>query len=187
MYRSAGTRVARRLAGLHQVKVELVTGRTAQGSGAVTLIGGARRAYKATVWQPSRQQVRQAHSPANTTASSAGMDGQCNCGAVKVHVEDSEMYSKRRGHICYCANCQKTAGSSKFGLFILAHSEFFTTKTAMTMLRLPSSIRSQSHHREFRCHHHRRGQLNLIRRWRVSLRQHCQTLLLQNMWQPCEE
>ncbi|KAI9715501.1 MAG: hypothetical protein M1828_000808 [Chrysothrix sp. TS-e1954] len=40
------------------------------------------------------------------------MDGTCNCGAVHVRVSDDELFSKRRGHICHCTNCQKTASSS---------------------------------------------------------------------------
>ena len=40
------------------------------------------------------------------------MDATCNCGAVRVHVSDDELFSRRRGHICHCINCQKTAGSA---------------------------------------------------------------------------
>jgi hypothetical protein len=39
------------------------------------------------------------------------MEGTCNCGAIKVKVDDPELFTRRRGHICHCQNCRKTAGS----------------------------------------------------------------------------
>lgn len=30
--------------------------------------------------------------------------------AVKVLINDDELFSRRRGHICHCANCRKVAG-----------------------------------------------------------------------------
>lgn len=30
--------------------------------------------------------------------------------AVKVRVNDNELFSRRRGHLCHCANCRKVAG-----------------------------------------------------------------------------
>ncbi|KAH7360949.1 Mss4-like protein [Rhexocercosporidium sp. MPI-PUGE-AT-0058] len=39
------------------------------------------------------------------------MEGTCLCGAITVRINDSELFTKRRGHICRCANCKKTAGS----------------------------------------------------------------------------
>ncbi|KAI9661028.1 MAG: hypothetical protein M1821_009355 [Bathelium mastoideum] len=40
-----------------------------------------------------------------------GMTGTCNCGAITVTVHDSELFTKRRGHICHCLNCRRTSGS----------------------------------------------------------------------------
>jgi hypothetical protein len=42
------------------------------------------------------------------------MEGQCLCGAVKVKVNDDNLFgSQRRGHLCHCSQCRKVAG----GLF----------------------------------------------------------------------
>lgn len=41
------------------------------------------------------------------------MEAHCNCGAVHVKIDDAELFSKRRGHICHCSNCRKTAGSGQ--------------------------------------------------------------------------
>ena len=42
------------------------------------------------------------------------MEGQCLCGAVKVRINDDNLFgSQRRGHLCHCAQCRKVAG----GLF----------------------------------------------------------------------
>ncbi|KUJ12921.1 uncharacterized protein LY89DRAFT_687845 [Mollisia scopiformis] len=38
------------------------------------------------------------------------MEGTCLCGAITVRVKDDELFSRRRGHICRCTNCKKTAG-----------------------------------------------------------------------------
>ncbi|KAE8449141.1 hypothetical protein EG329_008525 [Mollisiaceae sp. DMI_Dod_QoI] len=40
------------------------------------------------------------------------MEGTCLCGAITVRVKDPELFSRRRGHICRCTNCKKTAGSA---------------------------------------------------------------------------
>ncbi|KAF2217896.1 hypothetical protein CERZMDRAFT_30995 [Cercospora zeae-maydis SCOH1-5] len=37
--------------------------------------------------------------------------GTCLCGSVTVTINDNELFTKRRGHLCYCANCRKVAGS----------------------------------------------------------------------------
>ncbi|CZT17885.1 uncharacterized protein RCC_03721 [Ramularia collo-cygni] len=37
--------------------------------------------------------------------------GTCLCGSITVTITDSELFAKRRGHLCYCANCRKTSGS----------------------------------------------------------------------------
>ena len=42
---------------------------------------------------------------------SDGMSGSCLCGSITFTIKDSELFSKRRGHLCHCANCRKVAGS----------------------------------------------------------------------------
>ena len=42
---------------------------------------------------------------------SSGMSGTCLCGSVTVTINDSELFTKKRGHLCHCANCRKVAGS----------------------------------------------------------------------------
>tara|TARA_R110002003_G_scaffold351_13_gene19001 strand:+ start:1010 stop:1339 length:330 start_codon:yes stop_codon:yes gene_type:complete len=42
---------------------------------------------------------------------SLGMSATCLCGAIKVTINDSELFTKPRGHLCHCANCRKVAGS----------------------------------------------------------------------------
>ncbi|KAL9527293.1 hypothetical protein SMMN14_08838 [Sphaerulina musiva] len=37
--------------------------------------------------------------------------GTCLCGSVTVTINDKELFTKRRGHLCHCANCRKVAGS----------------------------------------------------------------------------
>lgn len=57
-----------------------------------------------------RNQTR-AFSQSSSRASQTAMEAKCNCGAVTVKVTDPELYTKRRGHICHCMNCRRTAGS----------------------------------------------------------------------------
>lgn len=40
-----------------------------------------------------------------------GMTGTCLCGTIRVTINDSELFTKPRGHLCHCANCRKVAGS----------------------------------------------------------------------------
>ncbi len=40
-----------------------------------------------------------------------GMKGSCLCGSIHVNINDSELFARRRGHICHCANCRKVSGS----------------------------------------------------------------------------
>lgn len=40
-----------------------------------------------------------------------GMEGSCNCGAVTVSIDDPELFSRPRGHICHCTFCRKSSGS----------------------------------------------------------------------------
>lgn len=40
-----------------------------------------------------------------------GMTGSCLCGSITVKINDPDLFSKPRGHLCHCANCRKIAGS----------------------------------------------------------------------------
>ncbi|PSS12167.1 hypothetical protein M430DRAFT_125540 [Amorphotheca resinae ATCC 22711] len=41
------------------------------------------------------------------------MEGTCLCGAVRVEVKDDNLFGgQRRGHVCHCTNCRKTAGTA---------------------------------------------------------------------------
>ncbi|KAF9883672.1 hypothetical protein FE257_003056 [Aspergillus nanangensis] len=40
-----------------------------------------------------------------------GLSGTCLCGSINVTINDPELFSRPRGHICHCANCRKVAGS----------------------------------------------------------------------------
>ncbi|KAG0650410.1 hypothetical protein D0Z07_3471 [Hyphodiscus hymeniophilus] len=41
------------------------------------------------------------------------MEGTCNCGKIKVKVNDPDLFNgNRRGHVCHCVNCKKTAGAA---------------------------------------------------------------------------
>ncbi|KAK8205510.1 hypothetical protein M8818_004879, partial [Zalaria obscura] len=42
---------------------------------------------------------------------STSLSGHCLCGSIAVTITDSELFTKRRGHLCHCANCRKVAGS----------------------------------------------------------------------------
>ena len=48
-----------------------------------------------------------------------GMTGSCLCGSITVTIKDSELFSKRRGHLCHCANCRKIAGSYVAANFLI--------------------------------------------------------------------
>jgi hypothetical protein len=37
--------------------------------------------------------------------------GHCLCGSIHVTITDDELFIKKRGHLCHCANCRKVAGS----------------------------------------------------------------------------
>lgn len=45
------------------------------------------------------------------TEFSEGISGHCLCGSIHVTIRDKELFTKRRGHLCHCANCRKVAGS----------------------------------------------------------------------------
>ncbi|KAH7121156.1 Mss4-like protein [Dendryphion nanum] len=40
-----------------------------------------------------------------------GMTGTCLCGNITVTINDPDLFTKPRGHLCHCANCRKVAGS----------------------------------------------------------------------------
>ncbi len=50
------------------------------------------------------------------------MEGTCLCGAITVAVTDPDLYTRRRGHLCHCANCRKTSGST-YGANLAIESE----------------------------------------------------------------
>lgn len=37
--------------------------------------------------------------------------GSCLCGSITVTITDSELWTKKRGHLCHCSNCRKVAGA----------------------------------------------------------------------------
>lgn len=47
----------------------------------------------------------------DTSSFSNGMSATCLCGSIKVTINDNELFTKKRGHLCHCANCRKVAGS----------------------------------------------------------------------------
>jgi hypothetical protein len=47
--------------------------------------------------------------PASTF--STGLTSTCLCTAIRVTINDTELFTKPRGHLCHCANCRKVAGS----------------------------------------------------------------------------
>ncbi|KAH7347041.1 Mss4-like protein [Pyrenochaeta sp. MPI-SDFR-AT-0127] len=47
----------------------------------------------------------------DTSEFSDGMSATCLCGSIKVTINDKELFSRKRGHLCHCANCRKVAGS----------------------------------------------------------------------------
>lgn len=49
-----------------------------------------------------------AHSPSEF---SQGLSGTCLCGSIRVTINDADLFTRRRGHICHCANCRKVSGS----------------------------------------------------------------------------
>lgn len=57
---------------------------------------------------PSLTGDPKAHDPSEFSSS---LSGSCLCGSITVTINDSELFSKRRGHLCYCSNCRKVAGS----------------------------------------------------------------------------
>ncbi|KAI1263497.1 Mss4-like protein [Xylariaceae sp. FL1019] len=48
-----------------------------------------------------------------------GMSGGCLCGSIKVTIHDSDLFTRRRGHLCHCVNCRKASGSFAAALLII--------------------------------------------------------------------
>jgi hypothetical protein len=46
-----------------------------------------------------------------TSTFSSSLSSTCLCGAIRVTIHDSELFTRPRGHLCHCANCRKVAGS----------------------------------------------------------------------------
>ncbi|KAF2822479.1 hypothetical protein CC86DRAFT_330075 [Ophiobolus disseminans] len=40
-----------------------------------------------------------------------GMSATCLCGSIRVTINDSDLFTKPRGHICHCSNCRAASGS----------------------------------------------------------------------------
>lgn len=55
----------------------------------------------------------------DVTGFTEGLSGTCLCGSVKVTIHDRDLFTKRRGHICHCANCRKVSGSFAASNFII--------------------------------------------------------------------
>ncbi|KAH9862897.1 hypothetical protein J1614_010990 [Plenodomus biglobosus] len=45
------------------------------------------------------------------TEFATGMTGTCLCSSIRVTIHDPELFTRKRGHLCHCANCRKVAGS----------------------------------------------------------------------------
>ncbi|KAI0551724.1 Mss4-like protein [Xylaria curta] len=39
------------------------------------------------------------------------LTGTCLCGSIRVMIRDTELFTRRRGNLCHCANCRKVSGS----------------------------------------------------------------------------
>lgn len=50
------------------------------------------------------------------------MEGTCLCKAIALKVNDNDLYTRRRGHLCHCANCRKVAGGL-FGTNLIIEEE----------------------------------------------------------------
>lgn len=48
--------------------------------------------------------------------------GSCLCGSITVTITDSELWTKKRGHLCHCANCRKVAGAA-YGCNLIIEEE----------------------------------------------------------------
>jgi hypothetical protein len=48
--------------------------------------------------------------------------GSCLCGSIIVTITDPELWTKKRGHLCHCANCRKVAGAA-YGCNLIIEEE----------------------------------------------------------------
>ncbi|KAF2727994.1 hypothetical protein EJ04DRAFT_391350, partial [Polyplosphaeria fusca] len=46
----------------------------------------------------------------------------CLCTAITVTINDTELFTRRRGHLCHCTNCRKVAGSYVSSNLLLPHT-----------------------------------------------------------------
>ncbi|KAJ8109328.1 hypothetical protein OPT61_g7541 [Boeremia exigua] len=42
---------------------------------------------------------------------SESLSATCLCKSIRVTINDNELFTRPRGHLCHCANCRKVAGS----------------------------------------------------------------------------
>lgn len=42
---------------------------------------------------------------------SQSLSSTCLCKSIRVTINDDELFTRPRGHLCHCANCRKVAGS----------------------------------------------------------------------------
>ncbi|KAF3035551.1 hypothetical protein E8E12_003871 [Didymella heteroderae] len=42
---------------------------------------------------------------------SESLSSTCLCKSIRVTINDNELFTRPRGHLCHCANCRKVAGS----------------------------------------------------------------------------
>ena len=54
----------------------------------------------------------------DTSEFSESITGNCLCGSISVTIHDN-LFTKPRGHLCYCANCRKIAGSYVASNFLI--------------------------------------------------------------------
>lgn len=47
----------------------------------------------------------------DTKEFSDSITGSCLCGSINVTITDKDLFTRKRGHLCHCANCRKVAGS----------------------------------------------------------------------------
>lgn len=66
---------------------------------------------------------------------SQSLSGTCLCGSIKVTINDSELFTRRRGHLCHCANCRKVAGSYVSSNLVIEEAKVQIEDTKGTLKR----------------------------------------------------
>lgn len=61
--------------------------------------------------------------------------GNCLCSSIKVTLSDSELFTRRRGHICHCENCRKVSGSFAASNFIVEEAQVEILDNERTLTR----------------------------------------------------